>query len=129
MNDKIFEVNDEVEQAYRQGFIAGTKFEAAKEMAELTKCLIKGVTKAVTQTINAVDYDAVYSAYKAQETEDKHWNECRQISEYDQENKAMKELLREAMPVLRAAFFAHFEDTNKANDLYDKIAAIVGKEE
>lgn len=100
MNDKIFEVNDEVEQAYRQGFEAGTKFEAAKEMAELTKCLIKGVTKAVTQTINDVDYDAVYSVYKSQETEEKHWNECRQISEYDRELREAKRLLGEMLKVM-----------------------------
>lgn len=51
-----FEVDDRIEQAYRQGFEAG---------------------------------QAQY--------EEKHWNECRQISEYDAENKALKELLRKAV--------------------------------
>ena len=54
--DVQFEVDDRIEQAYRQGFEAG---------------------------------QAQY--------EEKHWNECRQISEYDAENKALKELLRKAL--------------------------------
>lgn len=29
--------------------------------------------------------------------EDKHWNECRQIAHYQDENKKLKELLRQAM--------------------------------
>ncbi len=29
--------------------------------------------------------------------EEKHWNECRQISEYQAENKALKELLKQAV--------------------------------
>ena len=44
------------------------------------------------------------------------------------ENENMKQLLRETLPVLRAAFFANYKDTNAANELYDKIADIVGKE-
>lgn len=62
------------------------------------------------------------------EVEDKHWNECRQISEYQAENRALKELLRELRPILRKAFFAHYEPQNKADELYDKITEIVGRE-
>ena len=58
--DVQFEVDDRIEQAYRQGFEAG---------------------------------QAQY--------EEKHWNECRQISEYDAENKALKELLRRAIEDFR----------------------------
>ena len=58
MRDKSngFEIKDEIEQAYRQGFEAG----------------------------------------QAQH-EEKHWNECRQISEYQAENKALKEMLKQAI--------------------------------
>lgn len=57
------------------------------------------------------------------------------LNDYARENKRLadkvdelKDILREVQPVLRAAFFAHFEQTNKANELYDKITKIVGKE-
>lgn len=43
-------------------------------------------------------------------------------------NEEMKQLLCELRPILRKAFFAHYEQTNKANELYDKITEIVGKE-
>lgn len=43
-------------------------------------------------------------------------------------NEDMKNLLRETQPVLRRAFFAHYTDTNAANELYDKITEIVGRE-
>lgn len=50
------------------------------------------------------------------------------VEEIDRLNLKYKSLLREIQPVLRAAFFAHYEQTNKANELYDKITEIVGKE-
>ena len=37
-----------------------------------------------------------------------------------------KQLLRETLPILRAAFFANYKDTNAANELYDKIGKAVG---
>lgn len=43
-------------------------------------------------------------------------------------NEDMKNLLRETQPVLRRAFFANYKDTNTANELYDKITEIVGRE-
>jgi len=46
----------------------------------------------------------------------------------ESKNKGYYELLRKVQPVLRAAFFAHYEQTNNANELYDKITKIVGKE-
>ena len=46
----------------------------------------------------------------------------------ESKNKGYAELLRKVQPVLRAAFFAHYEQTNNANELYDKITEIVGKE-
>lgn len=60
------------------------------------------------------------------ELEAKHWNECRQIAHYDDELRKANELLREAMPILKAAFFANYKDTNAANELYDKIKKVVG---
>ncbi len=62
------------------------------------------------------------------ELEDKHWNECRQIAHYSDELRQANELLREALPILHRAFFANYKDTNAANELYDKITDIVGKE-
>ncbi|MBP5431574.1 hypothetical protein [Ruminococcus sp.] len=44
------------------------------------------------------------------------------------DNEDMKNLLRETQPVLRRAFFANYKDTNAANELYDKITEIVGRE-
>ena len=51
-----------------------------------------------------------------------------QAMKLDEENQELKNLLREIQPVLHIAFFANFKDTNKANELYDKIVKIVGKE-
>ena len=63
---------------------------------------------------------------KVAELEGKHWNECGQIAHYADELRKANELLREAMPILKAAFFANYKDTNAANELYDKIKAAVG---
>lgn len=63
---------------------------------------------------------------RIKELEAKHWNECGQIAHYSDELRKAKELLREAMPILKAAFFANYKDTNAANELYDKIKAAVG---
>lgn len=124
--------DEKLEQTFRQGYEEGMRAEVTKELIEVVGELIEGIAEAVRKTLSKVDISAMYDAEKAakayEELEEKHLSECRQISEYEQENKVMKELLREAMPVLRDAFFAHYEDTNKANELYDKIAAIVGKE-
>lgn len=43
-----------------------------------------------------------------------------------QENENMKQLLRETLPVLHRAFFAHYKDTNAANELFDRIKEVVG---
>ena len=43
-------------------------------------------------------------------------------------SKEYNALLRELQPVLRAAFFANYKDQNKADELYSRIAQIVGKE-
>lgn len=63
---------------------------------------------------------------KAAELEDKHWNECGQIAHYSDELRKAKDLLRESLPILKAAFFANYKDTNAANELYDKIKKVVG---
>ena len=46
----------------------------------------------------------------------------------ESKNKGYAELLHKVQPVLRAAFFAHYGQANNANELYDKITEIVGKE-
>ncbi len=46
----------------------------------------------------------------------------------EKENAEMRELLCELRPILRKAFFAHYKPQNKADELYDRIVKIVGKE-
>lgn len=46
----------------------------------------------------------------------------------EKENMELWKLLRETLPVLRAAIFTDFKDTAEANELYDKIVKKVGKE-
>ncbi len=40
----------------------------------------------------------------------------------------LEDLLRETRPVLRAAIFVNYKDTNKANEIYNRITNLVGKE-
>ena len=40
----------------------------------------------------------------------------------------LEDLLRETRPVLRAAIFVNYKETNKANEIYDRINKLVGKE-
>lgn len=40
----------------------------------------------------------------------------------------LENILRDARPVLKAAIFVNYKDTNKANEVYDRITEIVGKE-
>ena len=63
---------------------------------------------------------------KVAELEGKHWNECGQIAHYSDELRQANDLLREVLPILHRAFFANYKDTNAANELYDKIKAVVG---
>lgn len=46
----------------------------------------------------------------------------------EKENLELWKLLRESLPILRRAFFAHHDDTKKANELYDRITEKVGEE-
>lgn len=50
------------------------------------------------------------------------------LSAMEVENMKLWNLLKETQPILRVAFFAHHEQTAKANELYDRIVKIVGKE-
>lgn len=75
------------------------------------------------------DTDMLYVAgleARIQELEEKHHNECGQIAHYSDELRKAKDLLREALPVLKVAFFANFKDKNAADELFDKIKAAVG---
>lgn len=40
----------------------------------------------------------------------------------------LEDLLRETRPVLKAAIFVNYKETNKANEIYDRITKTVGKE-
>ena len=42
--------------------------------------------------------------------------------------KELEDILRETRPVLRAAIFVEYKDTNKANEIYYRITKGVGKE-
>ncbi|MCR5109834.1 MAG: hypothetical protein K6B38_02860 [Ruminococcus sp.] len=42
--------------------------------------------------------------------------------------KELEDILRETRPVLKAAIFVNYKDTNKANEIYDRITKVVGKE-
>ena len=55
------------------------------------------------------------------DVEDKHWNECRQISAYEAENRTMKGILHDTLDVLDAAFYANKNDKAAAAELYEKI--------
>ena len=52
----------------------------------------------LAETVACRDADAAARAYE--ELEEKHLSECRQISEYEQENKALRRLLRRALPYI-----------------------------
>ena len=40
----------------------------------------------------------------------------------------LENILRDARPVLKAAIFVNYKETNKANAIYDRITKVVGKE-
>lgn len=42
--------------------------------------------------------------------------------------KELHSILRETKPALKAAIYDNYKEINKANELYDKITKIVGKE-
>lgn len=42
--------------------------------------------------------------------------------------KELEDILRETRTVLRVAIFVNYKDTDKANDIYDRITKSVGKE-
>lgn len=48
--------------------------------------------------------------------------------ELEDENKSLKGLLREIRPNLRRAFYANYEDQDKADELIDRIDKMIGKE-
>lgn len=70
-------MNDEIEQAYREGYNFGVK---------------KGYDKGYAAAAKTVKI-----LYNAEGLEDKHWNECRQIAHYDNELKSALKLLSEAL--------------------------------
>lgn len=60
--------------------------------------------------------------HKIATLEDKHLSECRQISEYDRENKALRELLAQVR--------AYYGQTESWVDLYeDRYNELIGGEE
>lgn len=46
----------------------------------------------------------------------------------ENENLELWKLLRETLPLLRTAIYTDYRDTDKANELYGRITAKVGKE-
>lgn len=53
---------------------------------------------------------------------------CLRCEREEQSPEELEVLLRETLPVLRAAFFANWKLKKQADELYDKITKVVGKE-
>lgn len=71
------DMNDEIEQAYREGYNLGVK---------------KGYDKGYATAAKTVKIP-----YDVKGLEDKHWDECRQIAHYDNDLKCALKLLSEAL--------------------------------
>ena len=83
-------------KAYEEGMRA----EATKEMTEAAGKTLERIGQAVRNTLGMVDKSVQRYAETYRELEEKHLSECRQISEYEQENKALRRLLRMALPYI-----------------------------
>lgn len=103
--------------------------------AEYSEPEVKAMIKAYVEEIDRLnakldelghDFNNMISTVGYMEEQVKNYEV--QTKKLDEENQELKDLLREIQPVLHMAFFANFKDTNKANELYDKIVKIVGKE-
>lgn len=90
--------------AERKAYEEGMRAEATKELIEATGKMLEGITEAVRNTLGRVDISALHDAETArkayEELAEKYLSECRQISEYEQENKALRRLLRRALPYI-----------------------------
>lgn len=57
---------------------------------------------------------------------DRHWNECRQISEYEEENRKMKALLLNVESLLGVALFVHWQSEQESRRVREEIQRICG---
>ncbi len=103
--------------------------------AEYSEPEVKAMIKAYVEEIDRLnakldelghDFNNMVSTVGYMEEQVKNYET--QSTRLDEENQSLRILLREIQPILYIAFFANFKDTNKANELYDKITEIVGKE-
>lgn len=59
------------------------------------------------------------------ELEEKHWSECVQISQYEEENRVLRELLIRAVGLLRSALWVNYRQEDKAKDIREKAAEVL----
>ena len=83
-NNQTFKVNDEVEAAYRQGYAEGVKSEAARQLYDCIDTLVHEISKALTDCIKRAKIEVGF-AKETEKLQEQHWNECRQIAQYDDE--------------------------------------------
>jgi hypothetical protein len=63
------------------------------------------------------DHDDLYA---------RHWNECRQISEYEEENRKLKDLLSRSVKLLGVALFVHYQSENDALKIRQEADELLG---
>ncbi len=83
---------------------------------------IIGIDDLIAKASTAEEANALFKAkdviYSQQQTEQKVLDEAGHADE-------LRQLLREVLPILRAAFFANHVQSKKADELYDKIKKAV----
>lgn len=57
---------------------------------------------------------------------DRHWNECRQISQYEEENKKLRALLVRCTSLLRVAVFVNYHCEDDWQELRQEIDELLG---
>ncbi|MBR1382301.1 MAG: hypothetical protein IJ555_00580 [Ruminococcus sp.] len=70
-------------------------------------------------------YEAEQKLRKFDDVEDRHWNECMMISQYDEENKKLRELLRAALKLFDKALWANYKDSNEAFRISDEAREVL----
>lgn len=99
-----FKVKDGVEQAFRQGYVEGVKSQAKEEIVSCITGAIQSIRATAERLIDRAEIETTYDAEKAdrkiEELEEKYWSECRQISEYEAENRELKRLLGMAVKTM-----------------------------
>lgn len=72
--------------------------------------------------------EAEHRIRRYDELEEKHWSECVQISQYEEENRKLKELLREAEKLLVSALWVNYNDRNAEKQLRKNIGEVLNND-